>query len=503
MTEQSLPEANDSSAATLSEAQRALVLQLHDAGAVKFGKFTLKSGVESPVYIDLRVTVSYPKLLRAVSSELRTAVANVDHDLLCGVPYTALPFATAMSLDFGKPMVMRRKEAKAHGTRKLIEGNWEKGQKCLIVEDLVTSGLSVMETVEPLKNEGMDVSDVVVLLDREQGARANLKAQGLNLHSVFSMSVVLDLLVSEGRVDGSVRDEMVKFLQDNQVSVRRPSDDVSQPKKNENGGVAGLTYAARAEKAACPAGKRLLELMDSKKTNLAVAADVTSKTQLLELAEKVGPEICMLKTHADIISDWDSGTGHALIEIAKRHHFMIFEDRKFADIGNTVINQVCGGVHAISTWADIINAHSVPGPGIIAGLAQAAEDAGGDRECGMGLVLLAEMSSKGNLPSGLPGYKEKTIEMAEAERKFVFGFISMGRIAGDDFVYLTPGVKMSSGGDDLGQQYATPHSVICRKGSDVIIVGRGIYKAADPAREAKLYRQAGWRAYEARCSGVE
>lgn len=487
----------------LNEEERALLLQLHDAGAVKFGKFTLKSGVVSPVYIDLRVTVSHPKLLKLVANALQTAITHVSYDLLCGVPYTALPFATAMSLDSGKPMVMRRKEAKAYGTKKMIEGKWTDGQKCLVVEDLVTSGLSVMETVDPLKNVGMHVTDVVVLLDREQGARANLDAQGLKLHSVFSMSAILDFLVAEGRVDSSVRDELIQFLADNQVKAAPPGDKQNSEPQKENGPAAHLTYAARAENVECPVGKRLLELMDAKKTNLAVAADVTTKAELLDLADKVGPHICILKTHADIIDDWNADTGSALAEIAKRHQFLIFEDRKFADIGNTVLNQASGGVHSIAKWADIINAHSVPGPGIISGLARASERSAENRGSGMGLLLLAEMSSEGNLATALPGYTEKTIQMAEAEKKFVFGFISMGRIAGDNFVYMTPGVKMVGGGDGLGQQYVTPSRVIGEKGSDVIIVGRGIYKSDNPAKEAKLYREAGWRAYETRCSGSQ
>ena len=504
----------------LTESQRSLILKLYEIGSIKFGSYTLKSGIKSPIYIDLRLSFSDPDVLIQIADNLLSAVSETQHDLLCGVPYTALPFATAMSVKARTPMVVRRKEVKDYGTKKLIEGNYEPGQSCLVVEDLVTSGMSVLETVQPLKDAGLVVNDVVALLDREQGANDNLKLNHVNLHSVFKLSHMLQFLVDQGKIGADVRDNVLTFIKDNQIVHDAPPPNIPPPEQqqqqqqqqpdNTNGNTdendtatAPQTYAQRAEKIENSIGKRLLELMEMKKTNLAVAADVTTKAELLDLAEKVGPEICMLKTHADVISDWDQGTGHAIAEIAARHQFLVFEDRKFADIGNTVLHQVSGGVHAISKWADVINAHAVPGPGVVSGLARASDSAEQHGSKSMGLLLLAEMSSEGNLATALPEYKEKTIEMAQRNTSFVFGFISMGKIAGDHFVYLTPGVKIVRGGDGLGQQYATPESVIGEKHSDVIIVGRGIYEADDKLKAAKEYRQAGWRAYEKRCSGLQ
>lgn len=194
-----------------------MILKLADIDAIKFGEFTLKSGIRSPIYMDLRVIVSYPDVLRAVSEEMWKMVKGLDFDIICGVPYTALPIATAMSLEHGKPMVMRRKETKKYGTRQALEGVYGAGMACLIVEDLVTSGSSVFETIEPLEAEGITVRDVVVLLDREQGGRQNLAEKNYNLHSVITMQELLDTLFEGGKIGEAMHDKVMQFIKDNQT----------------------------------------------------------------------------------------------------------------------------------------------------------------------------------------------------------------------------------------------------------------------------------------------
>lgn len=252
-----------------------------------------------------------------------------------------------------------------------------------------------------------------------------------------------------------------------------------------------LTYATRATHTKNPTAARLFGLMDDKQTNLSIAADVTTAAELIAIANTLGSEICVLKTHIDIIDDFSMALVIELERLAEKHNFLIFEDRKFADIGNTVMHQYEGGVYHIADWAHITNAHSVAGPGIIDGLGQVG------RRKGRGLLLLAEMSSKGALTKG--SYTDATVAMAEANPDFVIGFISMRKLSDNPgFLYMTPGIKLAAGGDGLGQQYNTPENVILKQESDIIIVGRGIYEAPDPVAEAEAYRAAGWAAYQAR-----
>lgn len=194
-----------------------LILKLHEINAVKFGEFKLKSGIMSPIYIDLRVTVSYPKTLKMIAQIMWDKVKNLNFDIISGVPYTALPIATAMSLEHEVPMVMRRKEVKDYGTKKAIEGVFTAGQTVLVVEDLVTSGSSVFETIEPLEHEDLKVTDVVVLLDREQGGKENMANKGYNLHAIFNMTELLNTLLENDKIDQATYDSTMNFIKANQV----------------------------------------------------------------------------------------------------------------------------------------------------------------------------------------------------------------------------------------------------------------------------------------------
>jgi len=131
---------------------------------------------------------------------------------VCGVPYTALPLATIVSVQQGTPMLVRRKEAKAYGTKKLVEGIFNAGDTCLIVEDVVTSGSSILDTVRDLQSEGIVVTDAVVVVNREQGGVDNIAKHGVRMHSLFTLSFLLNTLHEAGRIEKSTVEAVAKYI---------------------------------------------------------------------------------------------------------------------------------------------------------------------------------------------------------------------------------------------------------------------------------------------------
>lgn len=189
-----------------------LILELNEIGAVKFGSFTLKSGQISPIYVDLRLIVSYPKLLKKISELLWKKIHHLQFKVLCGVPYAALPVATCISLTHDIPMILQRKEVKEHGTKRRIEGVFEKGWTCLVIEDVVTLGSSILETKAILNEEGLQVTDIAILIDRQQGGVQRLEKAGLKIHALLTLTEILNVLVEQGMVSKEMDQKVQDFL---------------------------------------------------------------------------------------------------------------------------------------------------------------------------------------------------------------------------------------------------------------------------------------------------
>lgn len=482
--------------------KKQLALKLFEINAFKFGDFKMKVGINSPVYFDLRVIVSYPDVMELVSTLLIDYIKenqlNAQH--VCGVPYTALPLATLVSVQLRIPMLVRRKEAKAYGTKKLIEGVYSAGDKCIIIEDVITSGSSVLDTVRDLQSEGIVIEDAVVLVDREQGGATNIAKHSVRIHSLFTLSFLMNTLLQAGKIQRETVDSVAKYIAACQIngdgSLRgtEKKDVVHDLRRTK------MNFESRAGLAKCSIAKDLFNLMASKKTNLCLAADLTKCDQILEVADQCGPYICLLKTHIDIIEDFNESFIVNLTTLANRHNFLIMEDRKYADIGNTVSLQYGKGVFKISAWADLVTAHSISGRSILQGLKAGISEADACKK--RGVFLLSEMSAQGNLIDDK--YKEATLKIATegADVDFVAGIVcqSADCFAFPGLLQLTPGVKIDETADTLGQQYQTPEYVVQQKGADIAVVGRGILEAKSVGKAAALYRERLWAAYIERIS---
>ncbi|PIF47365.1 orotate phosphoribosyltransferase [Chryseobacterium sp. 52] len=447
------------------ESKKEFFLECYKLGIIKFGRFTLKSGIESPFYVDLRPLASDPKILKNLANYLLEMLPLDNFDLICGVPYAALPMATAMSLESYIPLIIKRKEAKSYGTKKLIEGIYQKGQNCLLVEDVITSGKSLVETIAEVEQEDLKVADIVVVLDREQGGKQLLESKGYRVHTLFNISEVCTILQENGELSDEEVKRIQDFLQGNHIQFEE---------------VTRSSYEQKLQNAQHSVSKKLLATALEKKSNLIASADVTTTQELLELAEKVGPHVIALKTHIDIISDFEyEKTIVPLKALAEKHKFLLMEDRKFADIGNTQELQFTSGVFKITDWADFVTSQVIGGFESL------------DCFKNVGVVAIVGMSSKGALTTA--SYREEALKVALSHPN-VIGGVSQNQIP-EELLLFTPGVNLADSGDGKGQQYNTPEHVFKMLHTDFIIVGRGIYKSEDPETAAITYKNEGWNAY--------
>jgi orotidine 5'-phosphate decarboxylase subfamily 1 len=242
--------------------------------------------------------------------------------------------------------------------------------------------------------------------------------------------------------------------------------------------------------------RRYMEVASRKQSLVVLAADLRTMGDLKSMINLVGPHIAALKTHVDLVDDWDAEEWGELCHHAKKHDLLIFEDRKFADIGKISRGQMAGA-YDIRSWSDIVTAHGISGPDIVDGLCAGWSDV--DREGGV--LLLAQMSSRGNLLE-IPGYTDAMVA-AGCSHSGVFGFIGNGSNSddvaslrsrvGDKKMIWTPGVNIAIGDGEMGQRYGDPRKAVL-SGSDGIIVGSGIHGVNNPRGAAEEYALVSWGA---------
>jgi len=390
---------------------------------IQKGEFTLKSGKKSDLYFDLRKLYGVPKGLDNVCLFLWDLVTE-EFDLICGVPLGAVPFVTNMSVQKDVPMIILRKERKEYGGKKLIEGTYKKGQRVLLVEDVVTTGSSIKDSEEKLKEAGLEVVQKIVIVNRS--------------------SDLYDALLTEQNI---------------REHLNIPKNMIDRKFENE-------------------LATRLWKIMLDKRTNICLSADVETGEDVCDLLEKLGDHICMIKIHWDTINFSCLFSTDKIYILAERKNVLILDDRKYADIDSIVRKQV-----QKSKRSHAVTAHSIFGQGTIDGIK--------DR----GIFLIAQSSAKGNLIDGKYSFNTETL--AVQNKDSVAGFISQGFI-NNNFLHLTPGIHLEKEGEGM-QGYMTPQKAVAG-GSDVLIIGRGIYHAEDPLEACLKYREQGWKALVSRFS---
>jgi len=176
------------------EPHRDLILQLYDIGCIIFGDHVQASGAIFPYYIDLRKIISIPQIFHKIVIAYAEILKGLEFDRIAGIPYGSLPTATGLALRLERPMIFPRKEVKAYGSGRLIEGHFQPGEKIVVVDDIMISGNSVIKGAEKLKSVGLQVEDIVVFIDHERGVKDKLQEHGYRGHSVLTLTEIAQTL---------------------------------------------------------------------------------------------------------------------------------------------------------------------------------------------------------------------------------------------------------------------------------------------------------------------
>ena len=178
-----------------------LILQIYDLGCLLFGDYVQASGATFPYYIDLRTIISNPQVFHLVLQAYADILQSLSFDRIAGIPYGSLPTATGLALNLNRPMIFPRKEVKAHGTRRVIEGEFHPGEKVVVVDDILISGRSAMQGAGKLESAGLEVEDIVVFIDHGGGVKERLQQHGYRGHSVLTIGEITSTLYAAGRID--------------------------------------------------------------------------------------------------------------------------------------------------------------------------------------------------------------------------------------------------------------------------------------------------------------
>ena len=200
-----------------------LAQALHEVDAVQFGDFTMgRTTINSPVYVNLRKLVSNPRALARAARVMQEKVQTLQSKLhpqvepyqrACGIPFGGLHLATAFSLRTTTPMIYVHPAKERNGSRVFVEGVYEEGEHVLLIDDLVTTGGGIVETAEFLRtNAGLLVRDVLVLVDREEGARERLKGRGYNLNSILGLEAMLNYLMASEKIEEQWYRKSIDYL---------------------------------------------------------------------------------------------------------------------------------------------------------------------------------------------------------------------------------------------------------------------------------------------------
>ena len=404
--------------------------QLLNNNIIQHGDFTLKSGQKSPIFINLKNLVAYPHILSNIGLCLSKMLESFDNQdyYLCGVPLGAIPVSDIVSMKMNRPSLLMRDKVKDTGMKKLIEGDVFPYKNVIVIEDVVTSSMSLMEAINKLESTGFNVIKAISVVFRGQDeVLENLKKY--NFEYMFHIN---DLMSSDIN--------HISLSSNNQEYI-----------------------------------KKIKEVKNNEARTIFFALDTLSHLPfkiLLDLIMTLAPYIIGVKIHSEIM-DFNDEENKTLYETCQMMNIYLWEDRKFNDIGNTLEKQLL----KYENIRDIVSIVPTNGLSSLKNI-----------ETKLKMFVLCEMSTRENLFNSI--LKNDIIDVGHQQEN-VIGFIcqdfELTKFLKDhtDYISIKAGINMSSTNDKKGQMWSDPRNFPVQ--SDFYVIGRGITQSYDIMDRTELY----------------
>lgn len=303
-----------------------LIIELFKKQCIKFGSFKLKDGSTSNIYIDLKNIISFPYILNILLDELFKILQKLEYNRLIGVPYGGLVISSGLCSKYNIPMLLIRKEIKKYGLKKAIEGEYSENDKCVVIEDTITTGSSAIKFIEMIQKYKLIVNDVVVICDRRIENKYNFK--NIKIHSVFTLEDIIETLYSN------------KFIKmDIYSNIKQQVKSINYNSYSPNYDNSNIT--------------KLIDIINNKKTKYCFDVKFEYIEQIIELINFYKNHICVLKIYSSIIKDFTYKEGLQLKAMAIEYNFLLMDGTIFDYNSELFLTQYIK--NKIYLWGDLIN----------------------------------------------------------------------------------------------------------------------------------------------------
>jgi len=311
-----------------------IIIELFKKKCIQFGTFTLKNGSQSNIYIDFKNIISYPFILNLILEELYLKLKLLEFDKLLGIPYSGIILTSSICSKYNLPMIMVRKEIKKYGFKKSIGGTYNKLDTCLIIEDTITKGSSVLHLINMIKAYKLIVKDIIVICDRRTNLHSNGSLGEVNIHSLFTIKDIIDILYKYDHISKKIY---------NSIDV-----DLSHISYN--------TYLLDYNNINL---KKILDLITTKKNNYCFDIRFNCFNKLLSFIDFYRNDIVLIKIYSDLIQNLDY---KQLIVLSQKYGFLIMEGKQFHFSESNFLNEYSH--KKLYDWCHLIELSDLHSPNV-------------------------------------------------------------------------------------------------------------------------------------------